>query len=205
MTLEELPYVLDAGKRISPLPQEPREVFVFPATSALIEAELAFAPVKFVGVNAAPTVPLRFVRDDGVQHFVIENVFKEPERNEFLIEPWIDANDAIFLLDRAENKIFFRTFATFAAPNDFVTAQTIVEVTRVYFVEDTAQIEIASFRFQTKLPLQWHSRSRDFSFCSFGHILLRAPFVMRDASIVRNCESGDNTAEIIFSRYASVL
>jgi hypothetical protein len=134
---------------LAALPQEAREIFVFPAPSALVKTKFAFAPIEFVGMDTAPAIPLRFVRHDGVQHFVIENVFEEPERNEFLIEPRIDPDHAIFFLDRAEDKIFFRTFATFPAPNHFVAAQTIAEVTRVYFVEDTAQIEIASFSFQT--------------------------------------------------------
>ena len=135
--------------RAQSLAQEAREIFVFPTPGAFVKPKFAFAPIEFLGVNTTPTIPLRFVRHDGVQHFVIKNVFEEPERNEFLIEPRINPNHTIFFLDCAEDKIFFRTLPTFPAPNDLVTAQTITEMTRVYFVEDTAQIEIASFSFQT--------------------------------------------------------
>ena len=131
------------------LSQKAREIFVFPTTRAFVKAEFAFAAIEFVGVNTASAISLRFVRHDGVQHFVIQDVFEEPERNEFLIEPRIDSNHAIFFLDCTENKIFFRPFATFPAPNHFVTAQTIAEMTRVYFIEEITQIEIASFSFQT--------------------------------------------------------
>ena len=131
------------------LAQKAGEIFVFPTSRAFVKTKFAFAAIEFVSVNTAPAVAARFVRHDRVQHFVIKNVFEEPERNEFLIEPRIDPNHAVFFLDRAENKIFFRTFATLPAPDDLVTAETIAEMTRVYFVEDIAQVEIASFRFQT--------------------------------------------------------
>ena len=118
---------------------------------------------------------LGFVRHDGMQHFVIQNVLEKPERDEFLIQPRIDANDAVFFLDSAENKIFLRTFPTFAAPDYLVPTQAIAKVTRVDFVEDMAQIEISAVGFQAELPLQWQPRSCDFSFCPFGHIPFKSP------------------------------
>ena len=139
------------------LPQEAREIFVLPAPSALVKTKFAFPPIEFVGMNTAPAIPLRFVRDDGVQHFVIENVFEEPERNEFLIEPRIDPDHAIFFLDGPENKIFFRTFPAFAAPNHFVTAKTVTEMTRVQFIEERAQIEITAFGIKPELLLERQS------------------------------------------------
>jgi len=66
-----------------------------------------------------------------MQHFMIQDVLEEPKRHEALIEPGIDTNDAIFFLDGPENKIFFRTLSAFVAPNHFVTAKTVTEMTRV--------------------------------------------------------------------------
>src|SRR4030095_7183581 len=103
-----------------PLPQKPRKIFVFPTSGTFVEAELAFAAIEFVGVHTTPPITACLVRDDRVQHFMIEDVLEKPERYAFLIEPGIDANDAILFLDRAENKILFRTFSAFAAPNHFV-------------------------------------------------------------------------------------
>jgi len=62
---------------------------------------------------------------------VIEDVLEEPKRYEFLIEPGIDADNAVFFLDSTENKILFRRFPAFAAPNHFVTAKAVAEMTRV--------------------------------------------------------------------------
>src|SRR5438445_13634994 len=113
------------------LPQKTGKIFVFPTSGAFVEAKFAFAAIEFVGVHPAPPIIARLVRHDRMQHFVIEDVLEKPERYEFLIEPGIDANDAIFFLDGSENKILFRTFPAFAAPNHFVTAKTVAEMTRV--------------------------------------------------------------------------
>src|SRR5438874_13507034 len=139
------------------LAQKAREIFVFPTSGAFVEAKFAFAAIEFIGVHAAPPITARLVRHDRMQHFVIEDVLEKPERYEFLIEPGIDANDAIFFLDRSENKILFRTFAAFASPNHFVTAKAVAEMTRVQFVEKAAQIEITAFDFEPELPLQRQS------------------------------------------------
>ena len=113
------------------LPQKAGEIFVFPASRAFVEAELAFAAIEFIGMHAAPAITSRLVRHDRVQHFVIEDVLEEPKRNKSLIEPGIDANDAVLFLDGAENKILFRTVAAFTPPNNLVTTKTVAEMTRV--------------------------------------------------------------------------
>src|SRR5437764_13741383 len=152
-----LPYVPDAQKRVPPqgyrktntrsrawvgrerlrraappcLAQKTREIFLFPTSGTFIEAKFAFAEIEFVGVHTAPPIIAHLVRHDRMQHFMIQDVLEEPKRHEALIEPGIDTNDAIFFLDGPENKIFFRTFPAFTAPNHFVTAKTVTEMTRV--------------------------------------------------------------------------
>ena len=107
--------------------------------------------------RARIAVGIVIVRHDRMQHFVIQDVLEEPKRHEALIEPGIDTNDAIFFLDRPENKIFFRTFSAFTAPNHFVSAKTVTEMTRVQFVEETAQIEITAFGIEPELLLERQS------------------------------------------------
>src|SRR5205809_6527045 len=113
------------------LAQKTREIFVFPTSGAFVEAKLAFAAIEFVGVNTTPAITVGFVGHDCVQHFMIKNVLEEPERDEFLIEPGIDADNAVFFLDSTENEILFWTFLAFAAPNHFVTAKAVAEMTPV--------------------------------------------------------------------------
>src|SRR2546430_13559574 len=149
-----LPHVLDAQKRVPPhgyrktnrrsramvgrdsveprrLAQKTCEIFLFPTLGTFVEAKFAFAAIEFVGVHTAAPIGAHLVRHDRMQHFVIQDVLEEPKRHEALIEPGIDTNDAIFFLDGPENKIFLRTFSAFAAPNHFVTAKTVTEMTRV--------------------------------------------------------------------------
>jgi len=149
-----LPHVLDAQKRVPPhgyrktntlesvgrvrlrraaprLAQKTREIFLFPTSGTFVEAKFAFAAIEFVGVHTAPPITAHLVRHNRMQHFVIQNVLEEPKRDEALIEPGIDTNDAIVFLDGPENKIFFRTFSASAAPNHFVTTKTVTKMTRV--------------------------------------------------------------------------
>jgi len=119
-------------RRAAPrLAQKTRKIFLFPTSGTFVEAKFAFAAIEFVGMHTAPPITAHLVRHDRMQHFVIQDVLEEPKRHEALIEPGIDTNDAIFFLDGPENKIFFRTFSVFAAPNHFVTAKTVTEMTRV--------------------------------------------------------------------------
>jgi hypothetical protein len=141
----------------APLAQKTREIFLFPTSGTFVEAKFAFAAIEFVGVHTAPPITAHLVRHNRMQHFVIQNVLEEPKRDEALIEPGIDTNDAIFFLDGPENKIFFRTFSAFATPNHFVTAKTVTEMTRVQFVEETAQIKITTFSIEPELLLKRQS------------------------------------------------
>src|SRR6266403_2988369 len=145
-------------RRAAPrLAQKTRKIFLFPTSGTFVEAKFAFAAIEFFGMHTAPPITARLVGHDRMQHFVIQDVLEEPKRHEALIEPGIDTNDAIFFLDGPENKIFFRTFSVFAVPNQFVTAKTVTEMTRVQFVEETAQIEITAFGVEPELLLERQS------------------------------------------------
>src|SRR5207237_9053802 len=84
------------------LAQKTREIFLFPTSGTFIEAKFAFAEIEFVGVHTAPPIIAHLVRHDRMQHFMIQDVLEEPKRNEELIEPGIDTNDAIFFLNGPE-------------------------------------------------------------------------------------------------------
>ena len=99
-------------------------------------------------MHTAPATAARFVRHDRVQHFVIKNVLEEPERDEWLIEQWINPNDAIFFLDRSENEIFFRTLFTSTAPHHFVTTKPTAKIRVVELIENRAQIEVTPLMLQ---------------------------------------------------------
>jgi hypothetical protein len=110
-----------------------------------------------------------------MQHFVIKDVFQKPRGNKSLIQPWIDPNDSLFFLDRAENKVFAGALPSFLAPNNLVTAETVAEIAPIQFVEYRAEIEITTSRLQPELSLQRQLWPRDFSFGSFRHIPCLAP------------------------------
>lgn len=125
--------------------QKTREIFFFPAARAAVTRELALTSIEFLGVDATPATADGFVRNDGVQHLMIENVFEKPNRDEGLIEQGIDSNDAILFLDGAENKIFLGPLFAPASPHHFVTAKAAAKISFVQVIENRAQIEIAAF------------------------------------------------------------
>lgn len=97
----------------------------------MITRELALAPVEFIRVHAATSAFGDLIGDERMEHFVIEDVFEEPARDPFLIEPRVDPDDAIFLLDGAENEVGFRPTFALLAPNDFVIPQSSAEMAGV--------------------------------------------------------------------------
>ena len=126
---------------------------------------------------AAPAVRSGFIWNHCVEHFVIKNVTKEPGRHERLIEKWIDPDYAVFFLDGAENKIFFRAPFPFPAPDDFVAAKFAAEISFVQPIEVRPQIEVSSFVLEVELPLHRQLRVADLSFCFLRHVL---PFTLLD-------------------------
>jgi hypothetical protein len=72
-------------------------------------------------------------------------IFEIPTRHELAIEEWMDSNDAIFLLDAAEDDVARRTLTTTASPSDGVRAQTIAKILRVDAIKDRLQIEVPTF------------------------------------------------------------
>src|SRR5437762_8265014 len=107
----------------------------------------------------------------------IKNVTEEPGRHERLIEEGIDPDHAVFFLDGAENKIFFRAPLPFPAPDDFVAAKFAAEISFVQSIEVRPQIEVPSFVLEVELPLHRQLRVADLSFCFFRHVL---PFTLLD-------------------------
>ncbi len=98
-----------------------------------------------------------------MQHFVIENVLKKPERHERLIEQWIDADDPVLFLNGPENEIFFRPMFSAPAPCHLVTAKRPRKYRAFSLIENLAQIEIVSFVMQIQLPLHRQPEVRQFA------------------------------------------
>jgi len=111
----------------------------------MIAAKLTLAPIEFLGVNTPPSVPQRFVRNDGVQHFVIKDIFQKPPRNESLIQQRMNANHAVFFLNRSKNKMVFRSMFSATAPFHFVIAKPSAKVTLIQLIKHLAQIEMFAF------------------------------------------------------------
>src|SRR5262249_14332034 len=125
--------------------QKAREILLLPTACAMIIAKLALAPVKFLGVHAPPAASQSFVRYHRVQHFVIKHVLQKPARHECLIEQGMNPNHAVFLLDRAKNKMVLRPMFAAAAPLHFVITKPAAKVALVQLVENLAEIEMFAF------------------------------------------------------------
>ena len=104
-----------------------------------------------------------------MEHLVIKHVPQKPKRHKGLIECRINSDDAIFLLDGAEDEIFSRTMFSSAAPHDLVTAKTPAKIPFVQVVKHAAQIEMHSLVTQIQLPLhrQFWVCELSFRFCFF--------------------------------------
>ena len=115
--------------------QKPVEIFVFPASGSVIAVEFAFSSIEFAGVNSAAPVFVDLLRDYGMEHFVVNDVFEEPSWDKWRIQQRMDADHFVLFLDRPENKVFFGGMLPFPTPGDRVTSQGIVEILGIEFVE----------------------------------------------------------------------
>ena len=97
--------------------------------------EFAFSPIEFGGVNPPAPVFVDLLRDYGMEHFVINDVFEEPRWNKWRIQQRMDANHFVLFLDRPEDKVFLGGLLPFPAPSNRVTSQDIVEILGIEFVE----------------------------------------------------------------------
>ena len=98
-----------------------------------------------------------------MQHFVVDNVFKEPGRNKRSIQSWMYPNDFVFLLNRAEDEIFFGGMFPFAAPGDCVALERTAEVFGIHFLEQRFQVKVLTLVQKLELPLTRKPFNRDFS------------------------------------------
>jgi hypothetical protein len=97
--------------------------------------ELSFTPAKLGRVDSPSAAAINLFRNNRMQHFVVNNVFKEPGRNKRSIQAWMYPNDFVLLLNRAEDEIFFGGIFPFAAPGDCVALERIAEVFGIHFLE----------------------------------------------------------------------
>jgi hypothetical protein len=86
-----------------------------------------------------------------------------------LIERRIDSDDPVFLLDGAEDKIFFGTLLATTAPPDFVTAHAAAKISFVQSVENGLQVKVEAFMPQIELPLHGQPRMSQFTLSFFRH------------------------------------
>src|SRR6266513_5161585 len=110
------------------LAQEAPQVFVFPAACSPISRKVALATIEFFRVNAPAISRERFIRHNGMQHFVIKHVSQKPQRNEWLVQRRINPDHPILFLDCAKNKLFSRSMFSPASPDHFVAAKTLAKV-----------------------------------------------------------------------------
>jgi len=110
------------------LPQEPVEIFVFPASCPVVAVEFTFSAIEFACVNSSASIFVNFLRNHGVEHFVVNDVLEEPGWNKWRVQQRMDTNHFVLFLDRSEDKVFFGGMLPFAAPGDRVTSERIVEI-----------------------------------------------------------------------------
>src|SRR5882762_1212408 len=94
----------------------------------MIAAKRTLAPIEFLGVHAPPSTPQKFVRHDGVKHFVIEHVFQKPSRHECLIEERVNSNHAVLFLNRSKDKMVLGTVFSATPPFHFVIAKSAAKI-----------------------------------------------------------------------------
>lgn len=102
-----------------------------------------------------------------MKHLVIEDVFKEPARDERLIEKWMNPNDTVFFLNRAEDEVLARPLLPSPTPHNAITTKTSPKVPLIHTIENRAQIKIAAFVPEVEMPLHRQQWSGQFSFCFF--------------------------------------
>jgi hypothetical protein len=115
--------------------QKTVEIFVFPASGSVIAVEFAFSSIEFAGVNSSAPVFVDLLRDYGMEHFVVNDVFEEPRWDKWRIQQWMNADHLVLFLDRPEDKVFLGGLLPFPAPGDRVTSQGIIEIFGIEFVE----------------------------------------------------------------------
>src|SRR5438270_10211243 len=111
---------------------------------------------------------MRFIRHDGMKHFVKNYVFEKPRRNKRRVEPRMNPDGPVLFLDRSENEIVFRRELSSLAPRDLVAAQPIAKISRVQPPEDFLKVEVFSLVLKWELPLQRKLRTGNFALC-FSH------------------------------------
>jgi len=115
--------------------QKPVEIFVFPASGSVIAVEFAFSSIEFAGMNSSAPIFVGLLRNYGMEHFVINDVFEEPGWDKWRIQQRMDADHFVLFLDCPEDKVFLGGLLPFPAPGDRVTSQGIVEILGIEFVE----------------------------------------------------------------------
>jgi len=136
---------------------------------AMIAAKFALTPIEFLRVHAPPATPQKFIRHNGVKHFVIEHVFQKPPRHECLIEQGMDANHAVFFLDRSKNKMVFRSMFSAPPPFHFVITKSPAKIAFVQLIKDLTEIEVVAFLAKIKLSLHRQRAIRDLALRFLRH------------------------------------
>jgi hypothetical protein len=67
----------------------------------------------------------------------------------------MDADDPVFFLDGAEDKIFFGWQSSTSAPSDGISLQGIVEILSIQFIENRFEIEVFALVKKLELALEW--------------------------------------------------
>src|SRR5207249_10048510 len=129
----------------SELAQKTGKILFFPAPRAIVAAKLALASIEFLRVDASPATPQKFVRNNGVKHFVVEHVFQKPARHECLIEQGVNSNHAVLLLDCSKNEMIPRPMSPATPPFHFVISKPAAKIALVQLIKNLAEIEVLAF------------------------------------------------------------
>ena len=124
---------------------------------------------------------------------MIKHILEKPARNERLIEQRMNADDAIFFLNRTENKIFLRPLPAPAAPDHAIAAQAAAEMPFVHVRKNSAKIKAAALMLKMEVPLHRQRRPGQFSLCLFlCHQNFPVHRVERHSILVRLAQTDKN-------------
>src|SRR3954451_13967075 len=135
----------------------------------MVIREKAFPAVELFGVDTTPPTGELLIGNDRVQHFVEENVLKEPAGDKVLVERGVNAYHPVLLLNGPENEVLFWTLPAAASPFHIVIPHAAAKILRIQFREDIVQVEVPSFLLQVQMSLHWKTRMRQFSLGLFSH------------------------------------
>jgi hypothetical protein len=114
-------------------------------------------------VHQAAAVWVKFIRDDGVEHLVVEDVLHKPTRDKVSIQKGMNPDDAVFLLDGGKHEIGLRPLTTTPPPDHPVTPEGSGEIFIVELIENGLEIEVLPFVVLGKLPLEWQGETGNLS------------------------------------------